>query len=264
MQPVLLVRSQYLSRYERQFAVQHFSLRESRVHCADSFVVGRYSVLPFYEELEVDLAHLGSRLVNSCLQHRWVSSFAYYDTVEEFTPRSWSEEAFLHCRHPGPFVVKGRMSSKKWKWKSQMFAANKHAAIRLAERLKEDGEIREQGVVFREYIPLKQLEEGPHGLPITNEWRFFYLGTQRLSYGYYWGIGDSLAKATISPAAVELADAIASRVAEHTNFFVLDLAETAEGRWILIEINDGQTATPGEHDLDELYRNLSRAIHAYL
>ena len=40
-------------------------------------------------------------------------------------------------------------------------------------------------------------------------------------------------------------------------------AETETGEWILIEINDGQTAVPSENDLDELYGNLSDALRAF-
>jgi hypothetical protein len=46
-------------------------------------------------------------------------------------------------------------------------------------------------------------------------------------------------------------------------FFVLDLAEAEDGRWILIEVNDGQSSVPSEHDLDELYGNLRRAVDEF-
>jgi hypothetical protein len=43
-------------------------------------------------------------------------------------------------------------------------------------------------------------------------------------------------------------------------FFVLDLAETEAGDWILIEVNDAQQSVPSEHDLGELYGNLKSAL----
>jgi hypothetical protein len=60
--------------------------------------------------------------------------------------------------------------------------------------------------------------------------------------------------------AVALADRIAGIVAVNVPFFVLDLAETADGKWILIEVNDAQQSVPSEHDLDELYGNLKVAL----
>ena len=38
------------------------------------------------------------------------------------------------------------------------------------------------------------------------------------------------------------------------------MAETEQGDWILIEINEGQMAAPAEHDLDMLYRKLKNAL----
>jgi len=111
-------------------------------------------------------------------------------------------------------------------------------------------------------VPLKTFGLGKDGLPQTNEWRFFYFGRQRLSYAYYWPGSDYLDQASITSDALALADRIAAIVAQFVQFFVLDLAETESGDWILIEVNDAQQSVPSEHDLDELYGNLRLAIQA--
>lgn len=260
MNSLILVRPHYMSQYERRFAANHFRIEESRMPCRDSLVIGRYSVLPFYEELDRDLRLIGSRLINTVAEHRWISNFDYYREVKDFTPETWDESSIHLCQHPGPFVVKGKRSSKKWRWKSRMFARNKPEALRLGERLKEDSEINEQGIVYRRYVPLKTFEVGRDGLPYTNEWRFFYLGTMLLSVGYYWSVGDCFRQAAMSDECMILARQIANIVSRFATFYTLDLAETEDGRWILIEINDGQMAAPAEHDLDELYANLKNAL----
>jgi hypothetical protein len=262
MKPVLLVRAELASKYELRIAEKYFPIEESRMNCGDSLVVGRYSVLPFYDELDRDLRIAGSRLVNSVDEHRWITSFDYYRQLKDYTPETWTEDGFPHCAYPGPFVVKGRMSSKKRQWKTHMFASTKHEAWNVAQRLKEDSEILEQGVVFRRYVPLKTYETGHQGLPFTNEWRFFYLRQWRLSYGYYWSMADCVAQAELKPAALELAEEVARVACKFTTFFAMDLAETENGDWTLIELNDGQTAAPSENDLDELYGNLRRALSA--
>lgn len=263
MKPVLLFRKELASNYELQHAAKYFPIEESRVQCANRLVVGRYSVLPMYHELERDMGLLGSRLVNSYEQHRWISAFEYYADMAGFTPETWDDTNFSRCTHRGPFVVKGKMSSRKRRWDTHMFAKTKAHALKVGERLKEDGEIAEQGVVYRRYVPLKTFQKGPHGLPFTNEWRFYYLGQRRLSVGYYWSMADCAKKAELQPAAIELADKLAAIAARRANFFTLDLAETESGEWILIEINDGQTAVPSENDLDELYGNLRDALNAF-
>jgi hypothetical protein len=126
----------------------------------------------------------------------------------------------------------------------------------------EDSEIGEQGIVYRRFVPLKTFGLGKDGLPQTNEWRFFYFGQQRLSHAYYWPGSNFLDQAAITDDALALADRIAEIVAPFVPFFVLDLAETEAGTWILIEVNDAQQAVPSEHDLDALYGNLRKIITA--
>jgi hypothetical protein len=259
MEPVLLVRRETMGKYEFEFASRYFRVEESRVACRDCLVVGRYSVEPMYDELDRDLRLLGSRLVNSPEQHRWITTFGYYQALREFTPATWDETNIHECRHRGPFVVKGKTSSKKWQWKSHMFAKTRATALKLAERLKEDAEIARQGVIFREFVPLKTFGLGNEEMPFTNEWRFYYWGTRQLSHAFYWSVSDYSPQASITAEARALADRVAAIAAQQVSFFSLDLAETEAGQWILIELNDGQTAVPGEHDLDMLYANLRKA-----
>ncbi|MBI1247287.1 DUF4343 domain-containing protein [bacterium] len=260
MQPVLLFRKEFATKYELRHAEKYFPIHESRVLCRDSIVIGRYSVLPFYEELEHDLHLLGSRLINSLEEHNWISTFAYYEAMKDFTPETWDETNFHQCNYQGPFVVKGKMKSKKHDWRTKMFAETKRKAIAIGDRLKEDSAIHDQGIVYRKFVPLKTYELGVHGLPHTNEWRFFFLKERLLSYGYYWSLADSAPHAELKPEGKQLAEDLAKIAAKHATFFVLDIAETADGRWILIEINDGQQSVPSENDLDQLYGGLKREL----
>jgi len=261
MHPVLLFRKPYASKYELLHAEKYFRVEESRIRCQNSLVIGRYCVLPFYEELERDLGLIGSRLVNSFAEHHWISSFAYYQEMRGHTPATWDDENIHTCTHPGPFVVKGKMSSKKHNWNTHMFAQSKQAALALAEQLKMDVEIREQGVVYRQYVPLRTLEIGVNGLRHTNEWRFFCYKEHILSYGYYWSLANCLDRAELKPAGLKLVEKLAAIAGRFATFFTLDIAETEAGDWILIEINDGQMAVPSENDLDELYGRLKERMH---
>jgi hypothetical protein len=264
MDMVLLLRSELAGKYESRIAQEYFRVEESRMLCRDALVIGRYSVLPMYHELDRDLRLVGSRLINTVQQHAWISSFEYYQQLQAFTPATWDDTNIHACRHAGPFVVKGKMSSRKWQWKHQMFAKTKRAALELGKRLKEDSQIGEQGIVYRQYVPLKTYELGVNGLPHTNEWRFFFLKEKLLSVGYYWSAADCLAQARLDPQAIDLAHRIAEIAARHATFYVLDLAETQTGEWILIEMNDGQTSGTSENDLDELYGKLKRYTMEWL
>ena len=239
MQPILHFRSELAFQHELRVAREYFPVIEQRCACPPgSLVVGRYSVLPFYCELERDLEILGSRLVNSGTQHRWIANFEYYLDLKEFTAESWDGSDFHLCDWRGPFVVKGRLSSHKHRWKSHMFAKTKLRAIEIGRELAEDAQIRDQGIIYRRYVPLVTYEVGLHGLRYTNEWRLFYLGDKRLSYGYYWSLAETAAERQLAPEGLEFADRVARIAAQHTQFFTLDIAEKEAGGWLLIEIND--------------------------
>src|SRR5947208_2126369 len=107
MKPILLFRKEFASKYELSHAEKYFPIEESRVRCVNSLVIGRYSVLPLYAELERDLALLGSRLINTFAEHQWISTLAYYQELKDLTPQTWDEENFHACEWKGPFVVKG-------------------------------------------------------------------------------------------------------------------------------------------------------------
>ncbi len=88
-EPIVLFRSEVAFQHELRVAKEHFEVIEQRCACpAGRFVVGRYSVLPFYRELELDLEIMGSRLVNTWGQHRWISEFEYYRDLKDYTPEA--------------------------------------------------------------------------------------------------------------------------------------------------------------------------------
>lgn len=222
----------------------------------DSLVIPRYSALPYYQELEYDINKLGGSLINSYQQHKWIADFQWYDDLKDYTPETWNDDTFYKSDHNGPFVVKGRTNSKKFQWDKLMFASNKKQASQVAADLMGDDLIGPQGVIYREYVPLKTFETGLNGLPFANEWRFFFYKYNLISYGYYWSIAENT-DYVIDPECIRFAMKIADIVSKKVNFFVLDIAEKVNGDWVLIEINDGSMSGLSENDPDILYSRLS-------
>ncbi len=71
MTPVILFRKDYSTEEELEVAKQYFPVVEFRSDVpANSLVIGRYSTLPYYAELEYDLWTKGSKLVNTIHQKR--------------------------------------------------------------------------------------------------------------------------------------------------------------------------------------------------
>jgi len=257
--PIILFRGDFGddARAELSVAQAEMKVTESRVGLEDRLVIGRYSVLPYYRELEQDLAAQGSRLANTLRQHQWIADFHWYETLVDMTPRSWRTLASVP--RGISLVIKGATNSRKFEWKQKMFAPTWEDALRITSELGQDGLIGPQGLIYREFVPLKVLEIGLNDLPFANEWRFFFWGRTNLVYGFYWTATEQ--RAPISTEGIRLAMDAADRVAdgEHAQFFVIDVAETADGRWIVIEVNDGQMSGLSDCSAIDLYRNLAIA-----
>lgn len=269
--PCVLFRSTLAhEREERSHARAHFDVHELRTQVPkDSLVIGRYANLPFHQELESDLQNLGSRLINSTAQHRYVADFEYYDDLCDVTFPTWFDATHIprSVRENEAFVVKGRTNSIKQAWSSMMFAQDFLTANRVAAALRSDGLIGPQGVVYRQYVPLETFETSAvSGMPFSNEWRIFYLRGQRLAHGYYWsGIDDwsHVERATPEFLAngLPFADSVAARLVEKIPFVVVDIARTQAGQWMVVELNDGcQAGLNDSVPAAELYANLKVAL----
>lgn len=262
--PVILFRLSYEHEDEYEIAKKHFDVKLVRTDLPSfTTVVGRYSVLPFYSELEEDLENLGCRLINSYLQHAWIRDFYWYEDLKDVTPESWFEhELPQHWSDIDfPLVVKGATNSRKHQWDTHMFAEDRTAALEVASKLANDPLIGPQGLIYRRYVPLKLIEKSPiNGALYVNEWRFFFYKERLLSHGFYWTNCQYPERAMMDTEGMNFTMDVAKRVAPHVNFFVLDVAEKADGGWLLVEVNDGQMSGLSMNDPDVLYGNLADAL----
>lgn len=268
MKPVLLFRKDFNFDNEMEIAAKYFDVYTSRTAIPkNSTVIGRYSCLPYYHELVNDLQYLDSQLINGLYEHQYIANFDYYYDVAKFTFPTWFQLSDIpFSKRDKPLVLKGKTNSKKFQWKTHMFAENFQKAVIMSAELLNDAFIGPQGLIFRQYIPLETLEVGINDIPMTNEWRLFFYKNQLISYAYYWGILEDLSliekiKPDFLENGIDFAYNVAKEVAEFTNFFVLDIAKTEDGKWILVEVNDGQqSGLNGMIDPEELYSNLSKCF----
>jgi hypothetical protein len=261
----ILFRKSFDSHGEYEIAKEYCEVVEQRSDCGAvpydhrsvTTVIGRYSVLPYYRELQIDLHSRNAKLINSYEQHSWIADFEYYHVgaIQAFTFPTFDEYAFPSAPQ-GAYVVKGRTNSRKHQWNTHMFAASKADAFRISSELMNDPLLGEQGIIYRKYIPLETFEVGINGLPFTNEWRFFFLGDKLLTCGYYWSQAELADTYVVSPDAIQFANHIAKQVKLYANFFVLDVAKTESGEWILVEINDGQMSGLCMCEPRQLYNGL--------
>jgi hypothetical protein len=261
--PVILFRDTGDWKYESNAAVEHFKVINSRMKVeSGNLIISRYSCLPFYKELETDVEFNEAKLINSFRQHRYIADlFNWYSDLEELTPKTWFR--LEEIPDEGPFVLKGETNSKKFLWSSMMFAQDKRTAIEVHSRLCADSMIGDQKIYIRKYEPLVQFMTGLQGLPITREFRFFVAYGQILSGGFYWSnYADQIdAKdMDVNQVPKDFLQKIIDRIGKNCNFYVIDVAQTQSGEWIVIELNDGQMSGLSENNPDILYKNLRKVI----
>lgn len=261
--PVIYLRDSLTTEQEKSAASTYFDVVTNRVAIPkNSLVIPRYSALPFYLELEQDVKDLGSNLINTWREHSYVADLQnWYYHLADVTPRTW----FSLDQMPldGPFVMKGQTNSRKFQWDTHMYAKNRYVACEVACRLAEDSTIGMQRIYGREYVALNNLATGLRGLPISEEYRYFVLNGQVVASGFYWSSHTADLDRTYEPAEEvpeSFINDVILKVAEHIPFFVVDVARTATGSWIVVELNDGQQAGLSEIDPLVFYSNLKRIL----
>jgi hypothetical protein len=252
------------SKREFETCSEYFPSTPQRCNLKNSIVIGRYSVLPYYLELEKDLQIHNCRLINSYSQHQYISNFDYYDFLRDYTFQSWDENQFNHIEWGGPFIVKGACNSRKDKWNKLMFAKDAKSAAEIAHELKTDGMINGQNIIFRKYQPLKTFEIGINDQPFTNEWRFFVYNEKIISFGYYWiqaeNVRENIEEKGLQFIAELLNYIRINKPDNFPNFYVLDIGELETNEWILIEMNDGQMSGLSNNNPEILYKNLKKEL----
>jgi hypothetical protein len=219
----------------------------------NSLVIGRYSVLPYYRELEVDLRSKGSYLLNNYDQHAYVANISnWYNDLKDYTPKT---HFTWYDLKEGKYVVKGQTNSRKSLWATHMFANNIYELHGVINRCLDDALLSDQGVVVREFVPLKTFDYGINGLPVTEEYRTFWLDKNFVAGAYYWSEHPDY-ETPIPNDGIRFAQKIADIVSENIRFFVIDIAKTANDEWIVIELNDGQMSGLSCIDVDEFYLKL--------
>jgi len=248
---------------ELQAMQKHFRCTDSRIDISSGdLVIPRYSALPFYEELEKDINKSGARLINTFRQHRYVADLQnWYNDLQDITPKTWFR-SYDVPKNEGPFVLKGETNSRKFLWNTHMFAETWEDMVKVSCNLNDDTMIGQQSVYVRKFVPLKTYFKSFNNLPISKEFRFFIAFKKVLCGAFYWS--NSVEDIPVVPSIDEVPKAFLQKVLDAVddkiNFYVVDVAETETGDWIVIELNDGSQSGLSENDPDVLYATLKKVI----
>lgn len=268
MRPVVLFRPVDMDDQERSASALHFpTFRERTALQKDDFVVGRYSVLPYFEAIQADVDYVGAKLINNIKQHRYVADLRnWVEDIRELTPKTWYRLEDID--EDGPYVLKGKTNSRKFDWRTHMFAKDREAAGEVAWKLQTDGLIGGglQDVYIRKFVPLKTFMTGLNDLPIANEFRIFVAFGQVLCGAYYWSnyVDDLPQAPSIDEVPKDFVAEVLRRVGNKINFYAVDVAQKEDGSWLVVELNDGQMSGLSENDPMILYSRLRDVIDRQL
>lgn len=270
MEVKILLRASLAEEDELNIASSYIHvIRDRALIRKDDLIVPRYSLLPYPNELERDCHILGGTLINTTRQHHYVADIEqwYYD-FEDVTPKTWFRLDEIPRSLEHAFILKGATNSRKHLWKTHMFASSVNDISNVLNRLLDDPLISAQGICAREFEKFKSFDIPNVGsMPVTNEWRFFILDGQVLAYGFYWSehvellMEKSLLDLKDGQAACEFVNSmIAPRLEDKIRFVVADVAMHSDGRWRLVELNDGCMSGISCINMHELYGQLYQRI----
>ncbi|QDU93647.1 ATP-grasp domain-containing protein [Lignipirellula cremea] len=207
--------------------------------------VARVGAPADYDQLFQQLVDCGITLVNSPGQHRNGSELPqWYPCIEKLTPASvWYDsppESSTVAESIGwPVFIKGARQTSRHDPR-KCIARNPAEYERVIEAYRRDAILGWQQCVIRELVELRPVKcDATTKIQPSFEFRTFWWYNQLVGAGPYW---SHFATYTWTGAEREACIAVAGDAAARVDcpFLVVDMAQTVEGQWIVIECNDAQ------------------------
>lgn len=213
-------------------------------------------------------------LINSPDNYKFCHYLPYsYDVIRNYTPNTiWFKkdqlsksmdevcEILINTFGRAQVMIKDYVKSRKHEWEEACFIPDVSDSVKVKQVvnrfLELQGDDLNEGIVFRQFLKLEFLTlHSKSKMPLTKEFRVFFLDGEVLQDFYYWDEGDyGELKPDLRPF-VEVAGKVKSR------FFTMDIAKVEDGGWVIIELGDGQVSgLPDNADLYEFYNRLKTRL----
>lgn len=238
----ILSRPTGVAAYDFDFGL-HFACRHPYRLDAEIAGILRIGAAADYAATHADALAMGVRAISDPNQHLIASEIErWYPLIADSTPRTRVFEALpdvdpVEAEFGWPVFLKGSRQTSRHNPELAVIRDRAHYA-RAREAYARDPILHWQPPVLREFVPLAPIPgEVPNKIRPSLEFRTFWLHGTCVGCGPYWyqvapyrsdRLDDGLA----------LAASVAVRVP--VPFLVVDIAMTADGRWIVIECNDAQ------------------------
>ncbi len=223
----------------------YFACRRPYARPESVLAIARFGAATNYAELYGQLLEDGVQLIHSPTEYLLASELTHwYPLLHDLTPRSvWFLEPptveDISSQFEWPVFIKGSRQTSKHK-AALSIARSSEDCAHILEHYRENPILHWQPLVCREFIPLRPVLE-PVGdtIPPSFEFRSFWWRGQCVGVGPYWVSNGAY---TWTPLEQSEALAVAAEAAQRVNltFLVVDIAQTIQGQWIVIECNDAQ------------------------
>ncbi len=223
-----------------------FACRRPWERPAEVQAIARVGALDDYAASHARLLADGVRLVHGPEDNLRATRLPrWYPLIEELTPKSlWFEGTAPDPARIGdelgwPIFMKGARQTSRHRRRLSIIEGP-DAMARALEEYAQDPILGWQDVVCRRLEALRPVEDpDPDRVPSSYEFRTFWWRGQLVGCGRYWwqGVDYAMTDEERGPALAVAAEA-ARRV--DVPFLVVDIAQRADGAWIVIECNDGQ------------------------
>lgn len=206
--------------------------------------VARLGAVEDYLTFHQECRDQGIELVHTPEQHLRCSALPeWYPLIRDDTPRSrWYHGiptlAELENDFAFPVFIKGARQTSRHQAAASIITDRADYATAV-DLYRHDPILHWQDFVCRELIPLRPVAGGLTGkIPASYEFRTFWWRGQLVGAGRYWLEADDYRWTSHErDEALTVARRAVATLA--CTFLVVDLAQTREGRWIVIECNDG-------------------------
>lgn len=212
----------------------------------DRPILLRIGAVDDYHAVETYFREAGMQLLMTETDHLRCSEIEnWYPLLAEHTPYTKVYDQLpavdqLMKDFSFPVFIKGTRQTDKHK-RANCIIQNAEDYEQLRLGWKQSRILSWQQAAVREYVPLLTIDDTsfPEMIPISYEFRSFYYQGRCTGCGPYWTLGRRYALADEDRQEVmDLSQWAADRL--NVAFLTVDVAKTADGRWIIVEANDGQ------------------------
>ena len=197
-----------------------------------------------YEELYNILDKLGYSLINTPEQYKNCHHFPEsYDYIQGHTSKAifikeWSADILQDISNffgDKDFLMKDFVKSAKGVpglFKMSTGISGEDLLKKVEEFVAHRGALFSEGLVFKEFVNLKQYEEN------VNEFRLFFYERRLISMTQNSNVKEVHSKPNNET--IDFVEEIACEI--DSNYFTIDIAEMENGMWMIIETGDGQVS----------------------